>query len=232
MSYLVPILICALFLTICTVLAFMTIRISDFITKKALCASPVLDADSVAALLSLCFGEKKFYLSRFYPARSALGTVYKKIPLILIFGRKIFVIQVCDVWGLIHNTDEETWEIMQPLSATKKRVITVRNPIRAADEQAQVLRSLLEKAKLPFSVSVEPITVLTAKKHQLENPDAQGIDILPNVIRYIRSYLPKNKTTEKRMEADRIHVLNVMRRYSVSQRTAAVKNNALRQKKK
>jgi hypothetical protein len=90
----------------------------------------------------------------------------------------------------------------------------------------------LEKAKLPFSVSVEPITVLTAKKHQLENPDAQGIDILPNVIRYIRSYLPKNKTTEKRMEADRIHVLNVLRRYSVSQRTAAVKNNALRQKKK
>ena len=74
--------------------------------------------------------------------------------------------------------------------------------------------------------------ILTAKKHQLEHPEQDGIDILPSAIRYIRSYLPKNKAIAERMESDRVRILGVLRRYSVSQRTAAFKNNALRQKKK
>ncbi len=230
MSYLTPIAICALFLLICAFLAFMILRIGDFITKRSLYASPVLDSDATAALIALCFGEKRLYLSRFYPARSRLGTVYKKIPFILIFGRKIFVLHVCDVSGFIHNTEDETWTVTQILENNKKRTVTFRNPIRIACEQADVLRELLEKTKAP--VSVEPIVILTAKKHKLENPAQDGIGILPDVIRYIRSHLPKNKESAQRMENDRQSVLQILRRYSVSQRTAAVRNNALRQKKK
>lgn len=232
MSYLAPIAICVLFLVICAALVLVIIRVSDFITKKKLCASPTLDPDAAAALLSLCFGEKRLYLSRFYPTRSPLGTIYRKIPLILVFGRKIFVIQVCDVPGLIHNTDEDVWKITQAAGENKKRILTLRNPIQTAVEQAEILRSLLEKIHLPFSVSVEPLAVLTAKKHHLEDPDQEGIGILPAAIQYIRTFLPKNKEIAKRMEADRVQILSALRRYSVSQRTAALKNNALRQKKK
>lgn len=230
MSYLTPIAICALFLLICAFLAFMIIRISDAITKRSLRASPVLDADAAAALLSLCFGEKRLYLSRYYPARTRLGTVYKKIPFLLIFGRKIFVIHVCNVSGIIHNSDDEIWTATQTPEPNKKRTIRFRNPIRIAEEQADILRELLEKAGL--SVSVEPLAVLTAKKHRLEDTEQKGIGILPAAIQHIRAFLPKNKEIADRMEADRIRVLHVLRRYSVSQRTAILKNNALRQKKK
>lgn len=223
---------CVVFLCGCALIGVIILSVSDRLTKRSLRRSPVLDIDSAAALFSLEFGTKRLYLSRWFPVRSPLGTRYTEVPFILVFGRTVFVITVCPVSGIIHNTEEETWRVSLPVQNGKKRTLTIKNPINDAVRQADAVRALLETAKLPFPVSVEPIAVLTAKQHKLDDPEQEGIDILPVVSEHIRSFLPKNKNAALRMQKDSDVVFSVFGRYTRTRRSAIAKNNALRQNRK
>ena len=229
MEYLIPILMCILFLAGCVFLCAAILYISERLSVRALLSSPVLDIDSAAALFALQFGTKHLYLSRWFPVRSLRGTIYTEVPLILVFGRTVFVITVCPVQGMIQNTEEETWRVSLPSGKGRKKTLTVKNPINAAVRGADAVRELLSAAKLPFPVSVEPIAVLTAKQHKLETPEQEGIDILPRVLEHIRSFAPKNKTVSKRMQKDSDMVFRVFSRYTCSRRKALSKNQEIQQ---
>ena len=224
MEYLAPIVMCIVFLAVCAFAGIAILYISERLTVRALLASPVLDIDSAAALFALRFGTKHLYLSRWFPVRSSRGTLYTEVPLILVFGRTIFVITVFPIEGIIHNTEEEIWRVSLPSKNGRQKTLTVKNPIHAAVRQADAVRALLAVAKLPFPVSVEPITVLTAKQHKLEDPEQEGIDILPKVLEHIHAFAPKNKTVFERMKRDSDIVFRVFSRYTCSRRAAVFKN--------
>ena len=239
MEYLIPSLMCIVFLCGCTLLCMIILYISGQMTRRSLRRSPVLDRDSVAALLALEFGAGNLYLSRWFPMRSPKGTAYTEIPLILVLGRKIFVCTVCSVSGIIYNTDEETWRVTQSMPNGKKKTVTIRNPVTAAERQADMIRSLLETLELPFPVSVEPLAILTAKQHKLDDPDQAGLGTLPEVLQYIHASFPKKHTDKKKtkqvrraLKQDTETILHIFRRYSLSRNGAIARNNTLRQNKK
>ncbi|MBQ8496576.1 MAG: NERD domain-containing protein [Clostridia bacterium] len=239
MEYLTPIFMCIVFLCGCALLCTVSLYISDRLTVRSLRRSPVLDRDSVAALLSLEFGTGNLYLSRWFPVRSPRGTLYTEIPLILVLGRKVFVCTVCPASGIIYNTEEETWRISLAMQNGTKKTIAVKNPVKAAEQQADVIRALLETANLPFPVSVEPLAILTAKQHKLDDPEQQGIGILPEALQYIHASFPKKHTDKKKtkqvrraLKQDTESILRIFRRYSLSRAKAIAKINALRQNKK
>lgn len=232
MEYLVPILMCALFLFGCFVLCRFILFLYTFFTKRALLRAQTLDPRAAEALLSLYFGESTLYLARYFPYRTPTRTMYREIPCILMLGRRIFVLEFCPVGGILHNTDEETWTVTRPALRGRKKEIRIRNPILEAKTKADTLRELIAAVKLPFSVSVEPIAVLTAKQHRLDEPDREGICILPEALKRLRTYLPKNKAGRKRMQKENQALEKILQRYSVSPRQAAAKNVPPRQKKR
>ncbi len=230
---------CALFLAGAALTCALLLYVGDRLSIRALRRSPSLDEDSVAALLSLEFGTGGLYLSRWFPVRSPRGTLYEPVPFILVRGRNIFVITVHSVSGIIDNTDAEAWRVSISMQNGKKKTISVKNPVYAAEKQADVLRALFAKVGLPFPISVEPIAVITAKHHKLLHPSQAGLGVLPEAIAHIRESLPPKPSDKRRLKQiqtalrrDEEIILRVLRRYSLPRAKAIAKINALRQKKK
>lgn len=223
MEYLTPILMCILFLFGCAVLAAAIIFVWDFFTKRALLRASVLDEDSAAALLGLSFGIKKLCLSRCFPVRTPLGTKYEKVPFVMIFGKKIFVITVCDQAGPIQNTDEDVWKISLPAPKGKKRTLSFPNPVLLASHGADTVRALLETVKLPYPVVVEPVAILTAKKHKISDPEAAGLKTLTEVLKMLRALMPQNKNEIQRLARENERLLNVFKKYTLSEAQAIAK---------
>ncbi len=105
MGFIVPILMCLAFIFVWIFLTKWILALDKRLMKKSLMRSKRLDMRSTAALLSLWFGGKIFLYERWFPKRSPKGTLYESVPCILLFGKKIFVPEICHLPGVFQNTD-------------------------------------------------------------------------------------------------------------------------------
>lgn len=248
MEYITPFFLCAIFLFGCFLLCKLILFLHDFFTKRSLLRAPRLGKDAAAALFSLYFGEKSLFLSRFFPYRGTFATMYQEIPCILILGRKLFVLEFCSVEGTICKADDERWIVTPPQNRGKKKEIHIKSPVSQAKEKAEILTSLIEKIHPAFPLSVEPLAVITSKKHRLESFGQDKIMTLPDALEYLKARAPKQKTLpetysskEKRLQKKKFQkylgketaeIVKFLRKYSLPTRQAMAKNALARRKKK
>ncbi|MBQ3490553.1 MAG: NERD domain-containing protein [Clostridia bacterium] len=232
MGFLIPFLMCAVFLFVWFALCKLFLAIYTFSVKRALLRSPCLDKNSAAALLSVDFGAKSLFRGRWFPERTPNGTMYREIPCILLFGRKLFVLELCPYPGLISNTEEESWHIDPPKEYRRKKEVRVPNPVLLAKERAEILKELFDVLNLPFEVSVESMAILTDKRHSLQNPAGEGLYKLPEAAVFLSDFASKSKPSQKKMKREEERVLAVLERYSLSRARAVARNDRMRRKKK
>ncbi len=232
MGFLVPLLMCAVFLIVWFALCRFLLAVYVVSMKRALFRSPSLDRKSASALLSLYFGAKSLFRRRWFPKRSSFGTVYEEIPCVLMLGRKIFVLEFCPYPGTIHNTGASSWRINPPEEYRKKEIY-VQNPVLLAKERAEMLKDLFRiLKKLPFEVSVESMAILTDKRYTLTNAAEEGLYTLPEAITRLSEYSAKTKPSQKKMKKERAVVLAVLEHYSLSRSRAVARNDRIRRQKK
>ena len=232
MGFLVPLLMCAVFITIWISLCRFFLAIYTVSMKRALFRSLSLNKKSAEALISLYFGAKSLFRRRWFPKRSSIGTVYEEIPCILLMGRKVFVLELCQYPGIIHNTREASWRINPPEEYRKKEVF-VQNPVCLARDRAAILKDLFHALKkLPFEVSVEFMAVLADKRYTLTNGAEDGLYTLPEAIARLSEYSPKNKLSQKKMKRERAVVSSILEYYSLSRLRAVARNDRIRHQKK
>ena len=235
MGFLVPILMCLAFILIWIFLTKGLLALDERLMKKSLIRSKRLDMKSTAALFSLYWGEKAgkiFLYDRWFPRRSPKGTLYESVPCILLFGKKIFVLEICHLPGVFQNTDRETWNVSPSAEYTKKKEIQIKNPLLLAKERASVLTELLEAVKCPFAISVESMVIFTDKEHKLTFSEQKGLYTLKEAISFLSCVAPKTKTECARVKSANKIIFGIFGRYSLSQRQAIAKNNKMRAKKK
>ena len=235
MGFIVPIMMCLAFIFVWVCLTKGLLALNQRLMKKSLLRSKRLDMKSMAALISLYFGEKTgkiFLYGRWFPKRSPKGTVYESIPCILLFGKKMFVLEICHLPGLLQNTDRETWSVTPPAEYTKKKEIQIKNPLLQAKERADLLTELLGTVKCPFEISVEPMVVFTDKEHKLALPGQKGMYTVKEALAFLAGFAPKTKTECVRVKRANKIIFGIFGRYSLSQRQAIAKNNKIRTKKK
>ena len=235
MGFLVPILMCLAFIFVWICLTKGILALDKRLMKKSLIRSKRLDMKSTAALLSLYLGKKTgkiFLYDRWFPKRSPKGTVYESIPCILLFGKKIFVLEICQLPGMFQNTDREMWNVTPPAEYTKKKEIQIKNPLLPAKDRAAVLTELFGAVKCPFEVSVEPMVILTDKEHKLALPGQKGLYTVKEALSYLSSFAPKTKQECERIKRANTMIFGIFGRYSLSRRQAIAKNNKMRTKKK
>ena len=232
MGFLVPMLMCLAFIFVWIFLAKWIVLLDKRRTKKLLLSSKRLDMKSMAALIYLYFGGKLFLYSRWFPKRSPAGTVYREIPCVLIFGRKIFVLEVCSLPGTFHNTENEMWTVIPPAEYTKKKEVQIKSPLFLANERATLLKELLDTLSCPFDFSVEPMVVLTDKDHQCAYPLQNGLYTVSDALSYLARFAPRTKLDRKKTKKINGLFFAAFNRYSLSRRIAIARNNRIRQKKK
>ena len=231
MEFFVPILMFLAFLIVWIGLTKLILILDRFFMQRALLRSKRLDMKSMAALIQLCFGGKLFFYSRWFPKRSAQGTLYEEIPCILVFGKKIFVLEICSLPGLLHNTGEEFWIVTPPAGYTKKKEIRIKNPILVANERASLLMELLEKVGAS-DISVESMVILTDKTHRLVDTEQKGVYSTGKALSYLSHFAPKTKPARQRMKRENQTIFGVFERYSLSEKYAVAKNNKMRRKQR
>lgn len=235
MGFIVPILMCLAFIFVWICLTKGILALDKRSMKKSLIRSKRLDMKSTAALLSLYLGEKSgkiFLYNRWFPKRSPKGTVYESVPCILLFGKKMFVLEICPLPGLLQNTDRETWSVTPPAEYTKKKEIQIKNPLLLAKDRAFVLTELLGTVKCPFEISVEPMVIFTDKEHKLALPGQQGLYTVKEALSYLSGFAPKTKPERERLKRANRIIFEIFGRYSLSAGQAIAKNNKMRTKKK
>ena len=232
MGFLVPILMCLAFIFVWIVLTKWIVAFDRRRTKKVLLSSKRLDMKSMAALIYLYFGGKLFLYSRWFPKRSPAGTVYREIPCVLIFGKKIFVLEVCSLPGTFHNTENETWTVIPPADYTKKKEVQIKSPLFLANERATLLKELLTVLSCPFEFSVEPMVILTDKDHRCAYPLQNGLYTVSDAISHLARFAPRTKRDRKKMKKINDMFFALFNRYSLPRRSAIARNNKMRQKKK
>lgn len=232
MQSLMPILICAAFVFVWISLMKWILALDRRLTKKSLWSSKRLDMKSTAALLQLYFGGKIFLYGRWFPKRTPKGTVYEEIPCILIFGKRIFVLEICSLPGVIRNTGEELWTVTPPAEYIGKKEIRIKNPVLLAGRRAELLKALLDAVGYADGVSVESLAILTSKEHRCVNESMQGLYTVKGALEYLSHYAPKNKRDRRRMKSTNTIFFEIFNRYSVSRKGAAAKNNKKLPKKK
>lgn len=232
MGFLVPLLMCAVFLIVWIALCRFLFSAYVISMKRAFFRSISLDKNSMAALLSLYFGSKSLFRRRWFPKRSSFGTVYEEIPCILILGRKIFVLEICPYPGTIHNTRESSWRIYPPEEYGKKEIY-VQNPVWLAKERAEVLKDIFRVLKkLPFEISVESMAILTDKRYTLTNVAEEGLYTPPEAITRLSEYSVKTKKSKKKMKQERALILALLEHFSLSRSRAVARNDKMRRQKK
>ena len=231
MEFFVPILMLLTFLFVWVGLTKLILTLDRFFMQRALLRSKRLDMKSMAALIQLCFGEKLFYYSRWFPRRSSQGTVYEEIPCILVLGKKIFVLEVCSLPGTLHNTTEEFWSVTPPAGYAKKKEIRIKNPVLQAQARAELLAELLEKVGGGSDISVEAMAVFTDKDHRLLDPEQKGTYNVSKALSYLSRFAPKTKPARKKIKRENGVVFGIFGRYSLSERSAMAKNNKMRRKR-
>ena len=235
MGFIVPILMCVAFIFVWVCLTKGLLALDKRLMKKSLTRSKRLDMKSTAALLSLYFGEKTgkiFLYDRWFPKRSPKGTVYESVPCILLFGKKIFVLEICHLPGLFQNTDRETWSVTPPAEYTKKKEIQIKNPLLLAKGRAELLTELLGTVKCPFEISAEPMVIFTDKDHKLALPVQKGLYTVKEATAFLSGFAPKTKQECARVKRANKIIFGIFGRYSLSRRQAIAKNNKMRTKKK
>lgn len=230
MEFFVPGLMFLAFLAVWIGLTMLILLLDRFFMQRALLRSKRLDMKSMAALIQLCFGEKLFYYSRWFPRRSSQGTQYEEIPCILVFGKRIFVLEVCSLPGTLQNTTEEFWTVTPPSGYTRKKEIRIKNPILQAQARAELLSELLEKVGYS-GASVESMVILTDKAHRLADPEQKGLYTTGKALSYLSRFAPKTKPARKKMKRENGVVFSIFGRYSLSEKNAMAKNNKIRRKK-
>ena len=232
MGFIVPILMCTVFIFVWILLTKWILRLDKRRMKKSLMRSERLDMKSTAALLSLYFGEKIFLYDRWFPKRSQKGTLYEAVPCILLFGKKIFVLEICHLPGQFENTDAEAWKVIPPAEYTKKKDVQIKNLALLAKNRASLLTELLEAVGSPFEISVESMVIFTDKSHKLAFPGQNGLFTVSESISYLGTFAPKTKQERRKMKIANRIIFGIFGRYSLSRRQAIAKNNKMRAKKK
>ena len=232
MGFIVPILMCAAFIFIWILLTKWIIRLDRRRMKRSLLRSERLDTKSTAALLSLCFGGKLFLYDRWFPKRSPKGTLYEAVPCIMLFGKKIFVLEVCYFPGVFRNTGEEVWKVIPPAEYTAKKEIQIKNPALLAKNRASLLMELLNTVGKPFDISVESMVIFTDKDHRLAVPGQKDLYTVKEAITYLSGFAPKTKQERRKMKIANKIISGMFGRYSLSRRQAISRNNKMRAKKK
>ena len=231
MGFFVPILMCLAFIFVWIGLTKLILALRVRSMKKSLLRSKRLDMKSTAALLYLYFGGKIFLYNRWFPKRSAKGTVYEEIPCILLFGKKLFVLEVCSLPGLFQNTDREYWTVTPPKEYAKKDV-QIKNPDLLAKDRASLLTALLDTVGTPFEISVEPMVIFTDNDHKLSVPGQKGLYTVKEAVAYLSRFAPKTKEDRRRMKMANKMIFALFGRYSLAKRAAMAKNSKIRAKKK
>ena len=230
MGFLIPFLICAVFLFVCFLLCKWFLALYTNSVTRAFWGSPFLNRESAAALLSIYFGAKSLFRGRWFPARSPRGTVYREIPCVLVLGSRIFVLELCPYPGVIDNTSDADWHIDPPKEYQRKKDLRVPNPVLRVKEREEILKELFSILKLPFEVTVESMAVLTDKQHQLKNPAQEGLWELSSAVQYLSGFEAKSKPAVKKMKKERELVLAVLEHYSLSRARALARNDRMRRK--
>ena len=187
---------------------------------------------STAALLSHRFGGKIFLYERWFPKRSPKGTLYEAVPCIMLFGKKIFVLEICHLPGVFQNTDGENWKVIPPAEYTKKKEVQIKNPALLAKDRASLLTELLDTVGTPFEISVESMVIFTDKDHKLSVPGQKGLYTVKEAIAYLSGFAPKTKPERKKMKIANKIIFGIFGRFSLSRRQAIARNNKMRAKKK
>lgn len=232
MGFLLPFLLCAVFLLVCCLLCNFFLALYTFSVIRALWRLPALNHTNAAALLSVYFGAKSLFRGRWFPKRSPNGTVYREIPFILVMGRRIFVLEICPYPGVITNTEEADWHIDPPKEYKRKKEVRVTNPVLLAKEREEMLKDLFSVLKMPFEVSVESMAILTDKRHKLVNPPCEGLYELPDAVTYLSRFPAKTKPMQKKMKKESELVLAVLKHFSLSRARAVARNDRMRRKMK
>ena len=158
--------------------------------------------------------------------------MYESIPCILLFGKKIFVLEVCHLPGLFQNTDREMWNVIPPAEYTKKKEIQIKNPSLLAKDREALLTELFGAVKCPFEVSVESMVIFTDKEHKLALSGQKGLYTVKEALSYLSCFAPKTKAERERMKRANAMIFGIFERYSLFRRQAIAKNNKMRTKKK
>ena len=234
MGFIVPILMCLAFIFAWIFLTKGILALDKRLMKKSLVRSARLDMKSTAALLSLYFGEKTgriFLYDRWFPRRSPQGTLYEEIPCILVFGKKIFVLEICSLPGFFQNTGDEFWSVTPPPEYGKKKDVRIKNPLLQAQSRATLLSELLEKIGYSSDATVEAMVIFTDQAHRLADPEQKGLYTTGKALSYLGRFAPKTKGARKRMKRENGVVFDLFGRYSLSEKRALAKNNKIRRKK-
>ena len=232
MGFLIPFLMCAVFLLVWIALGRFFLAVYTFSVKRALWRSPALDRNSAAALLSVYFGAKSLFCGRWFPERTPNGTVYREIPCILMLGKTVFVLELCPYPGRISNTAEDFWRIEPPKEYRRKKEIRVPNPVLLAQARAELLTELFGVLHLPFEISVESMAVLTDQRYELESPAGEGLYTLADAVARLSELAAKSKPEQKKMKKERERLLPILEHYSLSRARAAARNDRMRRQKK
>lgn len=230
MGFLIPFLICAVFLFVCFWLCKFFLYFYTFSVIRTLWRLPALNHSNTAALLSVYFGAKGLFRGRWFPKRSEKGTVYREIPFILVMGSKVFVLEICPYPGVIANTEEADWHIDPPKEYQRKKEVRVLNPVLVAKEREEILRELFGVLRMPFEVSVESMAILTDKRHTLKNPPCEGLFELADAVTYLSQFSAKTKPSQKKMKKESEVVLAVLKYFSLSRARAVARNDRMRRK--
>lgn len=216
MEFLIPILICAVFVLIAYGLMRLALFISSTAARRKILSYGKASEETVSALLISHFGASSVICNRYLPYRTPSGIAYTEIDCIVVLKGRIAVIEVKSLVGSIYNPPSDTWHQSAVMRNGERKELDFVNPIMQNARHVAALSGILERAKITPKPKIESLVIFTSSRAVFTYDRQKEIYTLPEAIKKLKAM----NTGRRFRLRDRIKILHTIKKCAKSKRQA------------
>lgn len=224
MEFLVPILICVVFVLAAYGLMRLSLAVSSAMARRKILSYGKASEDTVSALLISHFGASHVISNQYLPYRTKNGTAYTEIDCIVVLKGKIAVIEVKSLVGTIYNPNTDTWHQSAVTRDGDRKELDFVNPILQNERHIAALAGILEKGKITPKPKIESLVIFTSARASFTYDRQKEVYTLPEAIKKLKAMNTGNDLNLR----SRLKIIHTIRKYSKSRRQAAAANRRIR----
>ena len=224
MEFLVPILICAVFILAAYGLMRLSLFISSTMARRKILSYGKASEDTVSALLISHFGAANVISNKYLPYRTKNGTAYTEIDCIVILKGRIAVIEVKSLVGTIHNPNSDTWHQSAVMRDGERKELDFINPILQNERHISALAGIFEKEKITPQPKMESLVIFTSARAAFTYDRQKEVYSLPEAIKKLKAM----NTGKGYRLRDRLKIKRTIQKYAKSTRQAMALNRKIR----
>lgn len=224
MEFLMPILICAVFILAAYALMRLSLFISSTMARRKILSYGKASEDTVSALLISHFGAANVISNKYLPYRTRNGTAYTEIDCLVILKGRIAVIEVKSLVGTIYNPNSDTWHQSAVMRDGERKELDFISPIQQNERHIAALAGIFEKEKITPKPKMESLVIFTSARASFTYDRQKEVYTLPEAIKKLKSM----NTGKDYKLRDKLKITRTIQKYSKSKRQAMAMNRKIR----